>query len=105
VRRKLTPASRIRKTRLPVIGVACIAKWMNIWLRHGIRLPRSRWQRIALGWLLILGGMLGFLPVLGFWMLPLGLALLSVDLPSVRRRRRKLSVWWGRRNGRPARTK
>jgi hypothetical protein len=49
--------------------------------------------------------MLGFLPVLGFWMLPLGLALLSVDLPSVRRRRRKLSVWWGRRNGRPARTK
>ena len=31
------------------------------------------------------GGMLGFLPVLGVWMLPLGLALLAYDVPPMRR--------------------
>jgi hypothetical protein len=34
---------------------------------------------------LVLAGLLGFLPVLGFWMIPLGLSLLAVDFPSVRR--------------------
>jgi hypothetical protein len=29
--------------------------------------------------------MLGFLPVLGFWMLPIGLALLAYDVPPMRR--------------------
>ena len=42
-------------------------------------------------------GLLGFLPVLGFWMLPLGLLVLSVDFPIVRRWRRQLTVWWHRR--------
>lgn len=40
--------------------------------------------RLPAAVLLILGGMLGFLPVLGFWMLPLGLLLLAVDLPALR---------------------
>lgn len=45
--------------------------------------PGSRLRRpVALG--LILGGMLGFLPVVGFWMLPLGLVLLAVDVPALR---------------------
>ncbi|HTO41508.1 MAG TPA: hypothetical protein VL026_11075 [Rhizomicrobium sp.] len=43
------------------------------------------------------GGTLGFLPILGFWMLPLGLLILSVDYHPVRRLRRKIEVWWGRR--------
>jgi hypothetical protein len=43
----------------------------------------------------------GFLPVLGFWMIPLGLLVLSVDLPIVRRWRRQLTVWWHRRKGEP----
>jgi len=35
--------------------------------------------------LLIIGGVLGIvLPVLGFWMVPLGLALLAIDLPFLR---------------------
>ena len=34
--------------------------------------------------LLMAGGLLGFLPVLGLWMLPLGLLLLAVDLPVLR---------------------
>ena len=36
--------------------------------------------RSVLGLLLICGGILGFLPILGFWMLPLGVALLMLDL-------------------------
>jgi len=60
--------------------------------------------RVALGAALIVGGLVGFLPILGFWMLPLGLLILSIDLALVRRHRRRLQVWWGRRwagNGQP----
>ncbi|WP_375452130.1 hypothetical protein [uncultured Devosia sp.] len=46
------------------------------WLRQ----PRARLVRIPLGLLLILGGVFSFLPVLGIWMLPLGLLLLALDL-------------------------
>ncbi len=62
----------------------------------------SRKLRLAAGLALVIGGILGILPVLGFWMLPLGLLLLSVDVPWVRRARRRLAVWWGRKTGRPA---
>lgn len=64
---------------------------------NSFALPRSRIARIVIGVLLILGGIAGFLPVLGFWMIPLGLLVLSVDLPRVRRWRRQLVVWWERR--------
>jgi hypothetical protein len=57
-----------------------------------LRLPKSRIARIALGCGLILGGLLSFLPVLGIWMLPLGLLVLSQDIPAVRRWRRRLTV-------------
>jgi purine-cytosine permease-like protein len=60
-------------------------------------LPRSRAGRVALGAALVVGGFVGFLPVLGFWMIPLGLIVLSIDLALVRRHRRRLQVWWGRR--------
>jgi hypothetical protein len=53
--------------------------------------------RIAIGVTLVVLGVLGFLPVLGFWMLPLGLYALSVDFALARRLRRKLDLWWGRR--------
>ena len=59
-------------------------------------LPRSRPLRIALGVLLILLGFLGFLPVLGFWMIPLGLLVLSYEFAVVRRWRRRFVVWWER---------
>ncbi|MCF3642422.1 hypothetical protein LXM94_20845 [Rhizobium sp. TRM95111] len=62
-----------------------------------MRLPQSRLLRIAIGCLLILGGILGFLPVLGFWMVPLGLLVLSHDSAFARRQRRRLAVWWGNR--------
>lgn len=67
--------------------------------RH-FHLPESKAVRVGLGILLIAGGLLGFLPILGFWMIPLGLIVLSVDIPVVRRWRRRLAVWWHRdRNG------
>jgi hypothetical protein len=66
--------------------------------KRRITLPASRVVRIALGTVLVTGGTLGFLPILGFWMIPLGLLVLSVDLPVVRRLRRRVEVWWGRRN-------
>ena len=76
-----------------------------------LRRPQSRWFRIPLGVLLIFGGIFSFLPVLGIWMLPLGLLLLALDLPflqgpvnnSVLRGSRKWSTW--RRSRRNSRNK
>jgi len=65
--------------------------------RFSIPVPSSKPIRIALGVALCVGGLLGFLPILGFWMLPLGLLVLSIDLAPVRRLRRRIEVWWGRR--------
>jgi len=53
------------------------------WLRR----PSSRWARIPAGVLLTGGGFLSILPVLGLWMLPLGLFLLAEDVPPLRRAR------------------
>lgn len=36
--------------------------------------------RLVLGLLLVAGGVLGFLPVLGFWMIPLGVAVVAIDI-------------------------
>jgi len=66
-------------------------------LGRTIRLPRSRALRIAIGVALVILGFFGFLPILGFWMLPLGLLVLSVDHHPIRRLRRRAEVWWGRR--------
>ncbi len=67
-------------------------------------LPRQRWLRQLLGWALVAGGLLGFLPVVGFWMLPLGVVVLSRDVPWLRRWRRVLTVrvlrWWRARRAR-----
>ena len=42
--------------------------------------------RTLVGLALMAGGVLGFLPILGFWMLPLGIAIASLDFPPLRRR-------------------
>ncbi len=62
---------------------------------YKIWLPGHPWLRIGLGILLVGFGLLGFLPILGFWMIPLGIAILSVDLPPVRRFRRNVIVKFG----------
>ena len=52
----------------------------------GARGARTRFfLRTLVALLLIIGGIAGIvLPVLGFWMVPLGLALLAVDVPFLR---------------------
>lgn len=72
---------------------------------------RMRLIRAPLGVLLLFGGVFSFLPVLGVWMLPLGMLLLAVDFPILRprvsaaviRARRRASLWrrrlWGGRGG------
>jgi hypothetical protein len=78
------------------------------------RLRSNRWLpvRLPLALILIAGGVFSFLPILGIWMLPLGLLLLAVDLPflrgpisafviRVRVALRRLARRWRRRRKRP----
>lgn len=53
------------------------------------RVPPGR--RIFVGLMLMAGGVLGFLPVLGFWMLPLGAAVAWLDIVAFWRRLRGTS--------------
>ena len=46
-----------------------------------LRLPSSRLVRVPVSAVLIVGGVFGFLPVLGFWMVPLGVLLVAQDVP------------------------
>ncbi len=73
-----------------------------------LRAPSRRWVRIPAAILLILGGFLAVLPVFGLWMLPLGLALLSEDLPGMKpglersarwleERWKRVVAWWRNR--------
>ena len=55
---------------------------------RGMRVGKRRippGMRILVGVLLILGGLFGFLPILGFWMIPLGIAVASLDIPPLYR--------------------
>ena len=45
-----------------------------------LRQPEAVWVRVPAGIALIGGGVLSFLPVLGLWMLPVGVALLACDV-------------------------
>ena len=45
--------------------------------------PEARWVRIPTAVALMLGGVFGFLPILGLWMLPIGALLIGEDIPPV----------------------
>ncbi|MFA7588353.1 MAG: hypothetical protein WCY11_19560 [Novosphingobium sp.] len=62
-------------------------------LKRWLERPSARWARIAIGIGLIVAGTFGFLPVLGWWMLPLGLLLLSYDLPFLKQPAHRLLLW------------
>lgn len=49
-----------------------------------VRSPGAKPYRIPIGVGLIGGGVIGFLPILGFWMIPLGLAVMAPDVPPLR---------------------
>jgi len=59
------------------------------WLRD----PRSRWIRLPLGLLLIVGGFFGFLPILGFEFIPIGLLLIAQDIPFLREPVGSATIW------------
>ena len=59
------------------------------WLRK----PSSIFARIPLALLLIVGGIFSFLPVLGLWMLPLGLLLFAQDVPMLQPPLIRLLAW------------
>lgn len=67
------------------------------WLAF-LRRPAMLFVRVPLGILLVLGGIFSFLPVLGLWMLPLGLLLLALDLRFLRaplnRVLLRVERWW-----------
>lgn len=73
--------------------------FLGAWVGH-LRHPSASWVRVPIGVLLIVGGALGFLPILGFWMIPLGLALLALDITLLRRPTAQMIVsgerWWAR---------
>ncbi len=49
-----------------------------------VRSPAVAPYRIPAGIALTLGGVVGFMPIVGFWMVPLGLAVLAQDVPVMR---------------------
>jgi hypothetical protein len=59
------------------------------WLRK----PSSRLVRIPLAILLILGGIFSILPVLGLWMLPVGLLLFAQDVPWLQPPLARMLAW------------
>jgi hypothetical protein len=63
-----------------------------------VRQPSAIWIRWPAGILLICGGLLSFLPILGLWMLPLGLMLLADDIPALRSLRSHILDWIERRH-------
>lgn len=63
------------------------------WLRK----PSSRLVRFPLSLLLIAGGIFGFLPILGLWMLPLGLILIAQDVPPLQKPTARALSWLERK--------
>jgi hypothetical protein len=49
-----------------------------------IHRPAPKAVRVPLGAALVAGGVVGFLPIVGYWMLPVGLVILARDVPPLR---------------------
>src|SRR6201996_3304980 len=58
-----------------------------------LRTPSSFWVRLLVAVLLIVGGVFSFLPILGLWMLPLGLLLIAQDVPILRKPMSRMIGW------------
>jgi hypothetical protein len=55
--------------------------------------PSSRWVRVPVAIVFVFGGFVGFLPIVGFWMTPLGLVLIAQDVPFLRPPLARLLAW------------
>ena len=81
-----------------------VPKWMVRPIRW-LHSSRSRLYRIPIGLLLIACGIVGFLPIIGYEFIPIGILVLAQDIPFLRRpagklilslleKWRKLKEWW-----------
>lgn len=76
--------------RRVISGIGRTMRWADTALPRGLR--------SLLGALLIVAGLFGILPVLGFWVIPAGGALVALDISPLRRR----VIGWLDRHGFPA---
>jgi hypothetical protein len=61
---------------------------------RSLRHPDSRWIRIPVAVFFILGGLIApLVPILGVWMIPLGLLLIAYEAPFLRRPVAYLTIW------------
>ena len=58
-----------------------------------VRDPKSRWIRLPLGILCIIASFFWFLPVVGLELFPIGLLLIAVDVPFLRRPVARMMLW------------
>ena len=63
-----------------------------------VRGPSAKPYRIPIGIALTVGGVFGFLPLIGFWMVPLGLAVLAQDVPVIRPPLARAVAWINRKS-------
>lgn len=68
------------------------AKFVS-WLRQ----PSSKPVRVPLAILLVIGGIFSILPVLGLWMLPLGVLLIAQDVPLLQKPTAQFLGWCQRK--------
>ena len=83
-KRVLREAFKRLEAEMPASAVRVLRK-----LRH----PDARWIRVPIGLFFVVGGVFSFLPVLGIWMLPLGLLLLAYDVPFLRKPTGRFTIW------------
>lgn len=73
-----------------------LPRWLGRVLRW-LRVPSARWIRVPTGVLFVIGGLFAILPILGLWMIPVGLLLLAQDVPFLRRPTRRMLLSLERR--------
>ena len=60
---------------------------------RSLRHPDAKWIRLPVVFVFIVGGIFSILPVLGLWMLPLGLLLMAYDIPFLRKPVGHFTIW------------
>lgn len=71
---------------------ARLPRWLARFVRW-LRKPSSRRVRVPAAIVLILFGLVGFLPIVGLWMIPLGLILIAQDVPALRAPIARMLAW------------
>ena len=73
---------------------------------HWARKDLAKWARIAIGSTLVIAGVCSFVPIWGYWKIPVGLLLLAKDIPFLRGPMIRFVDWgerkwqhWKRRDG------